>query len=110
MKWATRSGVVISAWRKASSQVSTMARIVANGARGHCRRIIASVSIGSPKEKTARLTGRFDGATVCTLGSGLGSKEARGVIDKFKTDNPAVEIPFPLIETLVSRYVLGTSA
>jgi hypothetical protein len=39
----------------------------------------------------------------CTLGTGKGSAKAREVVDRFKRDNPDVEIPFPLIETWPSE-------
>jgi len=39
----------------------------------------------------------------CTLGTGKGSAKAREGIARFKTANPDVEIPFPLIETWPSE-------
>jgi len=35
----------------------------------------------------------------CTLGTGAKNAKARAIIDQFKSANPDVEIPFPLIET-----------
>lgn len=39
----------------------------------------------------------------CTLGTGRGSAKTREAINRFKTNHPEVEIPFPLIETWPSE-------
>jgi hypothetical protein len=49
-------------------------------------------------DKNATLVVVFQ-PVACAFGRGVGSEEARAVIDAFKIAHPDVEIPFPLIET-----------